>query len=178
MIAALKKKLFLRQFNKLSSSDVKVNGSASNTLSTFTILASSASNYSIGDVSHAVSALMQQSLEGKAFYALEKGDKVDISPHVEVINEQDYNWYGVPNQSFLVRWLAARTDILIVLNPTDSALLKYLCAVSGCRLKAAINFGQDRDDSVDFYLSLKDAGSKNPTELCELILDQLRKIST
>jgi hypothetical protein len=177
MIKALKMKLFLRQFNKLSPPEDNRNESSFNLLSSFTLLASSSSNYSIDEVSQAVSALKQQSLKGKAFYALENGDKADIRPHVEIINEQDYNWYGVPNQSFLVRWLAARSDILIVLNPTDSALLKYLCAVSGCRLKTAINFGQAREDSVDFYLSLKDTDSKNPTELCELILDQLRKIA-
>lgn len=175
MITSLKRKLFLKQLGKLKTHSYQTPTNQINTLSSFTILATSA-HCQIRDLSEAVTKLKKLGLEGGAFFAPDRSEDVTLQPYTEIINKEDYNWYNIPTQDFLVKWLSVSSDLLIVINPDHSPLLRYLCAASNCRLKAAIDFGYERDEAIDFYLTLKDAGRRAPYDLSLALIKELQRI--
>lgn len=171
----IKKSLFNREYQKLlSAQDSRELAYDINTLSSLSILVSDAS-YPIRQLDEAVRYF--RSLHLKAYGYMIVAQDSDIGQtHTEILYRKDCSWYGVPQQSMLIQWLSRKTDLLITIDPQQDPLIKYLTASSNCRLKCALDFGHERDVSIDIYVHHPKVYSVHLKEQCKAIYNTLEDI--
>ena len=108
----------------------------------------------------------------------EKGEIIEKNKYVHVINHEECEWYGVPSQEILIHWLSHKTDLLIVSNPNNKLLMKYLCAASNSKLKTCVTYQGEavRDRYIDFCVDVQQANLLPLLDQCQLIYTNLTKI--
>ena len=173
----LQTSLFNKHFRRLKSQTKRKHDTGVNKLESITILAESPF-HSASELDAATRHFRKLGKSCFGFLVSLDKDLSAVSDDIEYIHKNDVLWYGVPKQSTLIKWLSHGSDLLIILNPKDTPLMRYLCASSNSRLKAVIDYGHEKNDDIDFYLDTPDHRSKNARQLSSAIYDELKKIAT
>lgn len=145
-----------------------------NTLSSVTILVSS-EKYTTEKLKEAIDFLRNKGLKAHGYIIVPQINP-DEKTKIEQLSKKQCSWAGVPQQSLLIQWLARKTDLLIVLNPLQDPLLKYLTACSNSKLKASLDFEGDKDVSIDIFINNPKALSAGLKDQCKAIYQTLESI--
>ena len=102
---------------------------------------------------------------------------MDILEDINLIHAENGK-YGVPNQEILIKWLANKTDLLIVSYSFKELLIKYLCAASNSKLKSSIKHPKVKPSDLDIDLWVDPHQDKTLLirDQCELIFDTIAKL--
>ena len=164
----IKKSLFNKDYEKLLASQrAKERVPDVNALASVSILVSS-EKYAIEKLKEALDFFRNKGLKAYGYIIVPQVNP-DEKTKIEQLSKKHCSWSGVPQQSLLIQWLARKTDLLIALNPLQDPLLKYLTACSNSKLKASLDFGGEKDVSIDIFIN-------DPKVLSEGIKDQCRAI--
>lgn len=171
----IKKSLFNKDYNKLlASQKAKERVHDINTLASISILVSS-DKYAIENLKGAVDLFRKKGLKAYGYIVVPQVNP-DEKTKIEQLSKKQCSWSGVPQQSLLIQWLARKTDLLIALNPAQDPLLKYLAACSNSKLKASLDFGGDKDVSIDIFINDQKVLSAGLKEQCSAIYKTLESI--
>ena len=176
MIEPLKKYLFDQQYRKVKLENKSFLKNKINGLTSITILADGA-KYDLQAMVESVNHFSKIGIDCDAFLTTDREDSVN-NERVELINTKtECHWYNVPKPEMLIKWLQHKTDLLIVINPNRSRLIKYLCASSNSLLKSAVIFDDKWDRNVDFCLEAKQSADSNIQALVTGVYQELLKIN-
>ena len=171
----IKKSLFNKDYNKLlASQKAKERMQDINTLSSISILVSS-ENYAIKNLKEAIDSFRKKGLKAYG-YIVVKEVNLDEKTKIEQLSRKQCSWSGIPQQPLLIQWLARKTDLLITLNAAQDPLLKYLSACSNSKLKASLDFGGDKDVSIDIFINDPKVLTEGLKEQCMAIYQTLESI--
>ncbi len=172
MIGSIKKHYYKTHLNKIPARESSKG--RTNQLRSVTIL--SDDDFSnISDMRDAMGAFERAGIQADGFLVSTKADDSDDT--IVIIGPKDIHWYDIPKQETMISWLQHKTDLLIVLNPNSSPVIKYLCASSNSLLKTAVAFSGDYDEYVDFCIEVADDRQKNIGGLCQAIYTELLRIN-
>lgn len=148
MVDMIKRYFFNKQYEKVRAISDKTKGT--NRLQSVTILAEHPT-YTTDDLKKAMNFFKKKDLECDGFMVVtELTEQTDNS--IQYISKKDCYWYDIPKQEVLIHWLQHKTDLLMVIDPNGSRIMKYLCASSNSLLKSAVAFDNDCEENIDFYL--------------------------
>ena len=170
MRGILQDKLFNKHYLKLIHSQSSSSKKPSvNTVSSVTLLAS-AKNHSQEDIIEARRYFLNLGLICEVYIIFDKKDEASLLPEYHIIDREQCKWYGIPSQEILIQWLANKTDLLIVSNPDQQLLIKYLCAASNSKLKSSIAYKKEymNDMDIDLWIDIGDRSEASLTEQCKL----------
>ncbi len=178
MRALFKEKLFKKHYDKLIVSRKEKSRKPSiNSILSITILVA-AKNTTAEDIRKSMFYFQRMGMICYVYVIKEKGEVVEKIKDVNTISQEDCLWYGVPSQEILIDWLSNKTDLLILSNPGNMLLMKYLCAASNSKLKTSVTYqGKDlKDQNIDFCVDVPQAELLPLIDQCQLIYTNLMKI--
>lgn len=178
MRGLLKERLFRKHYNRLlESRKTKKLKSAVNTISSVTLLAA-AKHHSLDIVVKAPKYFRNMGMTCDVYIVRDKSDDIDVTAAVNLIDISECMWYDVPSQEILIKWLANKTDLLILSNPERQPLLKYLCAASNSKLKSTLTYEHQQNDDIDIDLWIDVANPEkvNLEEQCKLTYTTLTRL--
>jgi len=171
----IKKSLFNKDYQKLlASQNAKERVSDVNNLTSLSILISS-NNYALEKLNETIEFFRSKGLKAYGYTVVQNIDPEEKSK-IEQLSRKHCSWSGVPQQSLLIQWLARKTDLLIALNPDKDPLLKYLTACSNSKLKTSLDFGGNKDVSIDIYVNDPRVLSAGIKKQCQAIYKTLESI--
>ena len=178
MRGLLKERLFRKHYNSLlESRKNKKSKYTVNTVSSVTLLASS-KHHTLDIIAKAPKYFRNMGMTCDVYIVRDKSDFIDVSAGVNLINTHECTWYDVPSQEILIKWLANKTDLLILSNPDRQPLLKYLCAASNSKLKSTLNYKHQQNDDIDIdlWIDIANPEKVNLEEQCKLTYSTLTRI--
>lgn len=178
MRAIFRERLFKKHYDKLIlSRKDRVPKAAVNSISSVTILAI-AKHHPTDELKKSLAYFQSMDMACHIYLLIEKGEEVEIDKDVHIIHQEECEWYGVPSQEILIAWLAHKTDVLIVSNPNDNLLMKYLCAASNSKLKTSLTYQGKKmnDPSIDFCVDVPQNSVLPLYEQCTTIYTYLTRI--
>lgn len=171
----IKKSLFNKDYEKLlASQEAKERVQDINTLASMSILVSS-EIYALENLNEATTLFRKKGLKAYG-YIIVPTVNLEEKTKIEQLSRKQCSWAGVPQQSLLIQWLSRKTDLLIALNPSQDPLLKYLTACSNSKLKASLDFGGDKDVSIDIFINDPKVMSASLKKQCLAIYQTLESI--
>jgi hypothetical protein len=180
MRAFLKERLFRKHYDKLLNTRRKISGSTTiNTISSITIL-TAARHHDWGSIKSAYRYFSNLKLSCDIYVVRDAGDNIEVDsiPNLHLIDAKDCMWYDVPNQEILIDWLANKTDLLILSDPDQMPLMKYLCAASNSKLKSTIKHSDQVDDDIDIdlWIDMSHSEDKSIITQCRTTYEMLTNI--
>lgn len=172
---ALKDFLYNKQFKKIRQEKKTFLKAEKNVIESLTIL-TDAQHYDMSQLNAAIVHFTKMGLDCDGFLVNALTNESD-NERMELITPKDCNWYNVPSQEVLVKWLQHKTSLLIVINPSNHPTVKYLNATSNCLLKSAVVFGERELEGVNFALQVDSGDSKSLKDLCNTLYKELININ-
>ena len=177
MRALFRDRLFNKHYDKLiEDRKTKRPQTSINTISSITILAQ-AKDHSYVELEKGPGYFRHIGIACDLYVIVDKGDEIKNIPGMRTIDVSECEWYGIPSQEILIKWLSNKTDLLIVSQP-DGLLMKYLCAASNSKLKASMTIQGRSNDDMDIDLWI-DSGEKREISLlqqCRITYETLTKL--
>lgn len=148
MINSLKRYCFNKQYQKvkgIQKEDVSVG-----LIKSITIL-SQYPTYDFDDMEQSMAYFKSKQLACDGYLVVP--DYIQsATEQIQQISQKECHWYDIPKQEVLINWLQHKTDLLMVVNPNNSRVIRYLSASSNSVLKTAISFDRHWEDNVSFCL--------------------------
>lgn len=176
MIEPLKKYLFNKQYQKVKRESKSYLKNKTNPLTSITILVDG-EIYDVAAAEQAIAYFSNLGLDADAFVVVKM--PVDHqNERVETINtKEDCHWYDVPRPEVLINWLQHKTDLLVIINPRQLRVIKYLCVSSNSLLKSAVVSDQGYNHNVDFCLEVNEISKTSLKDLVNTVYQELLKIN-
>ncbi len=147
-----------------------------NSVSSVTILVA-ARDHTIHDMERAPKYFRNMGITCRLYVVKEKNDELDSLTDIHVMKTDQCLWYGVPTQELLVKWLAHKTDLLIVANPKNIPLVNYLATASNSSLKSSMALPGYKRENLDIDLWIESPSQTlDLAEQCVLTYETLMKI--
>lgn len=174
MIESIKNLLFNRQYAKVDDVDRAPLVNRVNALLSITLLVDG-SKHTISEMTEAMSYFNRLNIDCDAFLVLSDHLQTQDT-RVNIITKDDSHWYEIPKQEMIIKWLQHKTDLLIVLNPSHSRVIKYLSATSNSLLKTAVIYDHQWDNNFDFCLDVSDNKKSTVKAISSALYSELLKI--
>lgn len=174
MIESIKSRLFHQHFSKIKQVERSFSASRINTLGSITLLVDGTA-HSVEELQAAIVYFRSKGIECDAFWVTAEPVETVISD-ISIISKKDCHWYEVPRQEVVISWLQHKTELLIVINPTDLRIIKYLSATSNSLLRAAVSYDDIWDETFDFSVEIKSIKDKSVLGLSTTLYRELLKI--
>ena len=177
MRSLFREKFFKKHYDKLVHSRSSMSRPSVNSVSSVTVLTDSRL-HDTDELHKTLDYFRSMEMVCHIYLTKNKNQVVELTRDVHVIKLEDCEWYGVPSQEILISWLANKTDLLIVANPNNLLVMKYLCAASNSKLKTAITYdGKKIDDPfIEFFVDVDQKEYLPLDKQCKLIYSALSKI--
>ena len=177
MRSLFRERVFKKHYKNLIESRQGRTGKPTvNQISSVTILAA-AKNHSLKDLEEAPKYFTEMGMTCYTYIVQDGKDVLEELTDFHIIKSDECLWYGVPSQEILIKWLAHKTDLLIVSNPGQDILIKYLCAASNSKLKSSFHTNglQKKDMDIDLWVS-NNGEEISLKEQCKLIYETLTQL--
>jgi hypothetical protein len=174
MIESIKNLLFNRQFVKVGHVDRIPLSSKVNSLLSITLLVDG-SRHVVNEMTEAMLYFNKMGIDCDAFLVVPDTAQSEDN-RVNLISKDDCHWYDIPKQEMIIKWLQHKTDLLIVLNPSNSRVIKYLSATSNSLLKTAVIYNEMWDNNFDFCLDVSKGKKTTVKAVSSALYSELLKI--